>query len=177
MDETLQRAMERAKEDHADSSLAHKAAFANSVQYLVTGFSGGFGGPSLREHLCSWKLAGENGQAGSVSIDGEAMTILYPDGSLHSAGEWEFDKAMIFCEPLCFNPASEYRNVLIQILEREYCFDDDPQDLIDLRGKVCLACGKKLAKQARGDYCDRHRHKSPSQKAAVKRAKNQNKTE
>jgi hypothetical protein len=135
MDDSLEKAMTWAKENHPDSSLAHRAAFANSVQYLVTGFSGGFGGPSLREHLCSWKLAGKNGQTEIVSIGGEAMTMLYPDGSLPSASGWDFESAIEFCRPLCFDPISEYRNVLISIQEREHCFDDDPQDLSDLRGK------------------------------------------
>ncbi len=30
-----------------------KAAFANSIAYLLTGASGGYGGPSMREHACS----------------------------------------------------------------------------------------------------------------------------
>lgn len=135
MEDILQKAMAWAKKNKPESSISHKAAFANSVQYLVTGYSGGFGGPSLREHLCSWSLAGANGRTETVSIGGEAMTTIYPDGTLPSAGEWSFEDAVKHCEPLCFNPASDYRNTLLQIQEREHCFDDALEDLEVLRGK------------------------------------------
>jgi hypothetical protein len=134
-DEILLKAMAWAKENKPEASIAHKAAFANSVQYLVTGWSGGFGGVSLREHLVSWSLAGVNGRTETVSIGGEAMTAIYPDGSLPMAGEWSFEDAVKFAEPLCFGSVNDYRNTLLQIQEREHCFDDDPQDLADLRGK------------------------------------------
>lgn len=128
--DALQKAMEWAKNKCPDSSLQHKAAFANSVSYLVTGASGGFGGPSIREHLCSWSL----GETTTVSIAGEAMTAIIP-GSLPMPGSWQFDAAIEHCKPLCFDPAEKYRNKLLQILEREHCFDDDPTDLEALRGK------------------------------------------
>lgn len=123
----LSKAMAWAKENKADSSMAHKCAFANSVQYLVSGWSGGYGGPSLREHLVSWALSGPNGR-------NEGM-IQFPDGSLPSAGEWEYEKAIAFCAPLCFEPAEKYREKLLQIMEVEHHFDDDPVDLKALRGK------------------------------------------
>lgn len=135
MDDSLEKAMQWARDHRPEASIAHKAAFANSVQYLVTGMSGGFGGPSLREHLCSWSLAGESGRTEAVSIGGEAMTAIYPDGSLPRAGDWSFEDAVKHCEPLCFNPASDYRDRLMQIQEREHCFDDALEDLEALRGK------------------------------------------
>lgn len=35
----------------------------------------------------------------------------------------------------------------------------------------CLACGKPLAPQARGQYCKAHRHRSAAQKAAVQKSR------
>lgn len=132
----LKSAMEWAIEHHPNSSLQHRSAFANSVQYLVTGGSGGFGGPSLREHLVSWSLAGVNGSVNALEVAGQAMTAIYPDGSLPRAGEWSFEDAIVHCARLCFSPVDDHRSQLIQIMEREHCFDDDPKDLEELRGKV-----------------------------------------
>jgi len=129
MEETLQRAMAWANTHYAHESMQHKAAFANSVAYLVTGISGGYGGPSLREHLVSWSL----GTTGAVNIGGQAMTTITP-GNLPLPGDWAFEAAVAHAAPLCFDPARKYLNLLIQIQEREYCFDDDPEDFKVLRG-------------------------------------------
>ena len=131
----LKAAMDWAKEHYSDASMLLKCAFANSVQYFMTGESGGYGGPSMREHLCSWSLAGDNGKVGTINVGGNAMSAIYRDKSLPIAGEWKFDEAIVHCSKLCFSPASEYRLKLIQIQEREDCFDDDPIDLEALRGK------------------------------------------
>lgn len=134
-DQVLEKAMDWAKENHPNASMSHKAAFANSVAYFVTGWSGGFGGPSLREHLCSWALAGDEGLNEVGNLGGIAITVQYPDGRLPRAGQWTFEKAAGFCAPLCFDPAEKYMRQLTLILEREYCFDSDPQDLEALRIK------------------------------------------
>ena len=125
-DDFLKKAMDWASANKPDASMNYKAAFANSVAYLCSGWSGGYGGPSIREHLCSWALAGDEGL--NKNING--LTIQYP-----RAGHWDFEEAVRFCEPLCFEPAENYRNRLLQIQEREHCFDDDPIDLETLRGK------------------------------------------
>lgn len=134
-EEFLKRAINWASANKPGGSMSHKAAFANSVAYLCSGWSGGYGGPSLREHLCSWALAGDEGLNETASLNGLAITVQYPDGRLPRAGHWEFEKAVKFCEPLCFEPAQRYLKILVQISEREYCFDDDPADLEALRGK------------------------------------------
>ena len=131
----LKAAMAWAKEHYSGASMQHKCAFANSVDYFMTGASGGYGGPSLREHLCSWSLAGDSGSVGAVDVGGQAMSAIYRDNSLPIAGEWKFDAASVHCAKLCFSPASEHRLKLIQIQEREHCHDDDPIDLEALRGK------------------------------------------
>ncbi|ATW59396.1 hypothetical protein Cl131_gp128 [Aphanizomenon phage vB_AphaS-CL131] len=134
-DEFLKKAMDWASANKPDTSMSHKAAFANSVAYYCSGWSGGYGGPSMREHLCSWALAGDEGLNETASLNGLAITIQYPDSRLPRAGHWDFEEAVKFCTPLCFDPAENYRNRLLQIQEREHCFDDDPIDLETLRGK------------------------------------------
>lgn len=137
--EPLKKAMEWANVNYPAASVQHKAAFANSVAYLITGASGGYGGPSLREHLVSWSLAGSTGDVGTISVNGEAIAFLKPDGSLTAPGQWDFDTAIAHCEPLCFDPPEKHKSALIKIQEREYCFDDDPEDLKALRGKSANA--------------------------------------
>lgn len=126
----LKEALEWAKHNRPNSSLQNKAAFANSVSYFITGFSGGFGGPSIREHLCSWSL----GTVTSVSIEGETMMAIVPS-DLPMPGNWELNDAIVHCDQICFGPIDQYRNQMIQIMEREPCFDNDPSDLEALRGK------------------------------------------
>jgi hypothetical protein len=135
MQNILQRAMQHAIAHHPGASLQHRAAFANSVAYLVTGASGGFGGPSIREHLCSWSLAGDHGTLGAMNIGEQAMTCIKPDGSLPKAGDWAFEDAIFHCASLCFGDIRQWRDRALQIQEQEYCFDDDPDDLADLREK------------------------------------------
>jgi hypothetical protein len=129
LEQVLQEAMAWANANQAHASIQHKAAFANSVAYLVTGISGGYGGPSLREHLVSWSL----GTVGTTNVGGQAMTTITP-GNLPLPGNWTFEAAVAHAAPLCFDPAEKYLNLLIQIQEREYCFDDDPEDLKVLKG-------------------------------------------
>ena len=134
-DEFLKKAMDWASINKPDASMSHKAAFANSVAYLCSGWSGGYGGPSLREHFCSWALAGDEGLNETASLNGLTITIQFPDGRLPRAGHWKFEEAVKFCDPLCFEPAEKYLKTVLQISEREHCFDDDPEDIKALRGK------------------------------------------
>lgn len=129
MEDILEKALSWAQENYPDASRQHQCAFANSVQYLVTGASGGYGGPSIREHLVSWSL----GNVGAIDVGGIAMTTVSQNKSLPYPGEWKFDVACKFAAPLCFEPVSKYKNILIQITEREYCFDDDADDLASLK--------------------------------------------
>lgn len=130
MEDYLEQAMTWANQHHPGASMPHKAAFANSVDYLMTGACGGYGGPSLRQHLVSWSL----GTVGTVDVGGRAMTTITP-GKLPMPGGWTFEAAVAHAAPLCFEPAKKYLNLLLQIQEREDCFDDDPEDLKALRGK------------------------------------------
>ena len=122
--EILENALKWGQEKHPESNQHRHAAFANSVAYLVTGASGGYGGPSIREHAVSWSLAGDGAVAGG---------LLFPDGRVPRAGTWEFKKACAFAEPIVYGklPAIARR-----IADEEHCFDDDPADLEELRGKA-----------------------------------------
>jgi hypothetical protein len=121
----LEKAKDWGEKNYPNKSNHRLAAFANSVQYLCTGFSGGYGGPSIREHAVSWALAGD-GSNHQVESNLGKITIQFPDGRLPAAGEWGFKEACEFAAPICFGnlPA-----VAGRIYREESCFDDDPQDI------------------------------------------------
>ena len=50
-EDTLSRALRVADEEHGDAHPYKRAAFANAVTYVLTGLAGGYGGPSVREHV------------------------------------------------------------------------------------------------------------------------------
>lgn len=127
--EVLKKAMEWAKENKPKASHYHQYAFTNSVNYLVTGWSGGYGGPTIREHLCSHALVGD-GENILTRTDLGIITVSHPDGRLPRAGEWDFDRAVQFCAPICFGGLSRYA---LKIVCMEHCFDDDPEDLEQIR--------------------------------------------
>lgn len=126
------------EEHYANASESHKEAFRNSVTYLVGGYSAG-SGPSLREHLVSWSLAGLEGIVETTEVNINQvpvrLSLIYPDGVLPRAGEWELNKALKHASPYCFGPAEDYIKVLEKIAKAEYCFDNDVQDLKALRDR------------------------------------------
>lgn len=84
------------KPDHHN----HHAAFANTVATLVTGWSGGYGGPSMREHWAA-RVAESKGADGSFTFDDAVAAV---DESCY--GQLTIDHA--------------------RMLEDEHCFDDAP---------------------------------------------------
>ncbi len=91
---------------HASSGGKYRlSAFANSVAYLCTGMSGGYGGPSVREHAVSYSLGGNP-----------------------QAGDWEFKAACVHCFPLCFGGLNAQHLKVWKEL-KDLCFDDDPVDV------------------------------------------------
>ena len=70
----LERALALGKERHPELSPQHHAAFANSVATILTSTSGGYGGPSLREHYATRQAADT------------------------------FEKAVAVAEPICYGP-------------------------------------------------------------------------
>lgn len=106
-DKVLNQAMELGKDRHPDAPSQHHATFANSVAYLVTGMSGGFGGPSMREHWAS-RVGNEKGQVGAFS----------------------FDEAVETLEACCFGPLTIGH---ASMLNCEHCFDDAPGEVEEAR--------------------------------------------
>lgn len=124
----LEQIRQWAKTHYPDASNHHISAFINCVTYLMTGASAGIGGPSMREHLVSWSLAGKHGQITTVPMLGTKVTALIKDGSIPDPGDWDLDAALSYCAPLVFGDVSQYRDRLQQIRFQECCFDDDPSD-------------------------------------------------
>ena len=106
-DDVLERAKKLINERKPGASPQKMAAFANSVAYLVTGWAGGYGGPSVRDHAVSHTYGGKR---------------------------YTFEKAvalLISDEGLIFGPLTEVHR---QCWQDEYCFDDDPEDVKQLEG-------------------------------------------
>ncbi|KJH69796.1 hypothetical protein UH38_22055 [Aliterella atlantica CENA595] len=132
MPEILKQALEWGKAQHPDASQFRHAALANSVSYLVTGFSGGYGGPSIREHCVSYALVGDGYNIPTQTNLG-LMTMSFPEGRLPQAGNWEFGRACEFAAPICYG---QLPAIAGQIAASEYCFDDDPNDLLELQASL-----------------------------------------
>jgi len=101
-DQILERAFALAKHQQPDQPVQRQAGFANAVSYALTGMSGGYGGPSMREHYASRVIARHRG----VRIT--------------------FERACKLLEDVFFGPLTQ-EMALIQY--DEYCFDDAPEDL------------------------------------------------
>ena len=101
--EILKQAYEAGKQKHPDAPNQRHCAFANSVACFVTGASGGYGGPSIREHAAE--------RMGS---------------STKPMGEWEIEEAITFCDTPCYGELTDLHHALFHM---ESCFDDDPSDL------------------------------------------------
>lgn len=130
MGEFLEKALEWAKINYPSAPAQQWAAFANSVSYLCSGFSGGYGGPSVREHAVSHALAGQNGKTLGIETNLGGLAVLFPDGSLPRAGSWKFDTACQFAASICFGPIERLH---FECYRTEHCFDDSPEDLAALR--------------------------------------------
>ncbi len=99
-------AMKLVNDKRPNASGYKRAAFANSVAYLVTGASGGYGGPSVREHTASQMY----GPGGAYTFE-EAVELLLSD------------------EGPIFGPLTDVHRFC---WENEHCFDDDPEDKAEL---------------------------------------------
>lgn len=123
--ELLAKAYSWGNQKHPAANNYRHAAFANSVAYLVTGASGGYGGPSIREHCVSWCLAGDG-----YNTNFAGMTIQFPDDRIPRPGKWEFEQACEFAAPIVYGRLPAFA---ARVAANEHCFDDDPADLDELR--------------------------------------------
>lgn len=90
--------------NHPQASNEQHAAFANSVLYLLFHASGGFGGPSLREHAVTW------------AAHEQALECSDPE------------TAYTFVEPIVYGPLTDlHRQVWLSM--QHLCFDNDPADV------------------------------------------------
>ena len=106
-DEILEMAMRYGKERHPNAPFEQYAAFANSVAYAMTGMSGGYGGPSMREHWASRII---------VSLFGV------------KADRCLFEQAVEAVEECCFGELT----LEMALMSRcEHCFDDSEADLAE----------------------------------------------
>ncbi len=112
MDDILARAYRLGQERHPDAPSQHHAAFANTVAYLMTGWSGGYGGPSMREHWAA-RVGTRVGTLGSIT----------------------FDQAVEAIEAACYGPLTLE---IARMLNLEHCFDDpegEPEEALRLLRK------------------------------------------
>lgn len=79
--QVLERAMAQARERYPRVSPELRAAYANSVAYAVTGLSGGYGGPSVREHAAGQAARSYRAAAGRrMSFEEAAAEFGRADG-------------------------------------------------------------------------------------------------
>lgn len=111
LDALLERARQAAAERHPDASPQKHAALANSVLTMCTGWSGGFGGSSVREHAAVRQFAGKGPLADGLFSEEEALRLLLDPGG-----------------PI-FGPLTDVHR---EAWRCESCFDDDPRDVVEL---------------------------------------------
>ena len=112
----LREARRIGEERHPDAPAEHHSAFANSVAYAVTGWSGGYGGPSMREHWASRVVARRFGGSGHCS----------------------FNEAVAALDECCYGPLTLEHALM---LECEHCFDDAPGEVEAARQLLAQANG------------------------------------
>ena len=103
----LERALVLGKERHPGAPSQHHAAFANSVAYAVMRMSGGYGGPSMREHWASRIIA-----------------------SAFGGRSCSFEQAIDLLDECCYGPLTVQHACM---LDCEYCFDDAPGEVEQAR--------------------------------------------
>lgn len=110
------------KQHYPEASLYKQAAFLNSVCYLCTGICPmETSGPSIREHLVSWSLAGDN----PIGRLPNGLTVITPDPKYSGPGNWDFNLACDHAAAICFGPLSRQA---LDVIKQENVFDDDPED-------------------------------------------------
>lgn len=123
----LKAAMARGKELHPDAPIQHHAAFANSVACLVTGVSGGYGGPSVREHAVTHAAMASQGHQPTTAA---GMNAFCPTKGGKIPGQWAIEDAIALAEPVAYGPLGD---IHFQCYRTEYCFDDTPEDIKALK--------------------------------------------
>lgn len=110
LEKVLNDALAWGQSRHPNASPQHHAAFANSVSEAVTGWAGGYGGPSIRQYTS----LGELTRLG------------------RSSGQTVFNEAVVLLEEACYGPIRE-NHVWMCVANGAYpgdrTFDDAPSDV------------------------------------------------
>lgn len=125
--EALEKALAEGKRLHPDAPMQHHAAFANSVAYLVTGASGGYGGPSCREHAVTHSALLQGGGQQTTAV---GLNAFAPGPDTVMPGQWDYEDAIAFAEPICYGGMTDLHH---QCYRTEHCFDDAPEDIETLK--------------------------------------------
>lgn len=113
---------------HFPSNTIKQREFAASFTYLVTG--GFAGSPTIREHLISYSVGLQgDGELGQAKF---GLQSLVPDRRFKICGEFSADEAEQFILPILQMKLDRKNKLVSLILEREYHFDDDVEDLEQL---------------------------------------------
>ena len=113
---------------HFPNNTVKQREFTALFTYLVTG--GFAGSPTIREHLVSYSIALQgDGELGQAIV---GLQSFYADNRFKRCGEFNTDEAEEFIIPLLKKKLSRDNKLIAMILEREYHFDDDPEDLKQL---------------------------------------------
>lgn len=137
-DDILAQALAWAQAQYPEAGGARQAAFANSVAYLVNaGVSGGYGGPSIREHAVSLALSlAEDGSVTLVKTISGKLPLIMQDTRMPQAGEFDFEEAMAFCEEICFGPITKLHRRAAQIMGPHFDDADDDLEALALEGTL-----------------------------------------
>lgn len=114
-DSILKEAYEYGERRHPGAPSAHHAAFANSVAYALTGASGGYGGPSMREHLA---------------------IRLITDGFGSGAGCRTFEQVAELIDECCYGPLTRQHAMMLRCC---HCFGDPPGEVETAHGLLATA--------------------------------------
>ncbi|MCP4523058.1 MAG: hypothetical protein GY828_02455, partial [Candidatus Gracilibacteria bacterium] len=95
LEEVLEASLKVVRKYQPDKS-KHHFAFANVVGYLVTGYSGGYGGPYIREHYAV-RLSKER----DMSFEKAVRSMLPSEGPLFR--EFTDEHKKVFIQEHCFN--------------------------------------------------------------------------
>lgn len=125
--EILEKALAEGKQRHPSAPMQQHAAFANGVAYLMTGASGGYGGPSCREHAVT-RVALLKGGGRMTSFKG--LPAIVPGEDSTMPGQWTWEDAIALADPVCYGPIEQ---VHFACYREEHCFDDAPEDIEALK--------------------------------------------
>ncbi|MEM9214029.1 MAG: hypothetical protein AAGD25_06745 [Cyanobacteria bacterium P01_F01_bin.150] len=125
--EALAKARQWGQQQYPRSPIQHHAAFANSVAYMVTGASGGYGGASVREHAVSHAV-GLHGGGERTTVQG--LNAFIPGSGHIPAGQWGFEEACQFARSICYG---ELTDLHFFCYRSENCFDDAAEDIEALK--------------------------------------------